>query len=197
MKRMISLAFNSYVSTGICGPSTSSTTGKTNDSINSNIISDSKQSPVLRGRYSIFEVANWFLAKESMTHKKLQKLCYYAQAWFYTLKGIVLEDTEFEAWVHGPVSPELYDRFKGFEFNPIRMKGEYKTSILPEDQELLESVWETYGDHTGNALEALSHSESPWIEARKGCSSGERCSNCISLESMKEYYQSIYSGGEA
>lgn len=196
MKKMISLAFNSYVSTGICAPSISSTIGKNDDS-RLNIISNNQLSQTLHGRYSVFEVANWFLSKSSMTHKKLQKLCYYAQAWFYTLKGIVLEDTVYEAWIHGPVSPELYERFKSFEFNTICMKGKYKTCILPEDQELLESVWETYGDHTGNALEALSHSEAPWIEARKGCSSGERCSNCISLDSMKEYYQSIYSGGEA
>ena len=33
-------------------------------------------------KYSVFEIANWFLLKESMSHKKLQKLCYYAQAWF-------------------------------------------------------------------------------------------------------------------
>lgn len=32
------------------------------------------------GKYSIFDVANWFLSKGDMTQKKLQKLCYYAQA---------------------------------------------------------------------------------------------------------------------
>ena len=29
-------------------------------------------------KLNIFDVANWFLSKEEMTHKKLQKLCYYA-----------------------------------------------------------------------------------------------------------------------
>lgn len=38
-------------------------------------------------KYSVFDVANWFLAHETMMHKKLQKLCYYAQAWFYALKN--------------------------------------------------------------------------------------------------------------
>ena len=29
---------------------------------------------------NIQDVAYWFLLKQSMTHKKLQKLCYYAEA---------------------------------------------------------------------------------------------------------------------
>ena len=30
---------------------------------------------------NIMDVARLFLSQESMSHKKLQKLCYYAQAW--------------------------------------------------------------------------------------------------------------------
>ena len=37
-------------------------------------------------KYSVLDVANWVLTHEAMTHKKLQKLCYYAQAWYYALK---------------------------------------------------------------------------------------------------------------
>ena len=149
------------------------------------------------GKYSVFEIANWFLTKETMTHKKLQKLCYYAQAWCYTLKGYRLMDTVFEAWVHGPVSPALYDKFKCFSFSSIKLAGDYTPRIASDDIELRESVWETYGDHTGNALEALTHSEPPWIEARAGYAPNERCNVPISLESMKRYYASIYLGGDA
>ena len=39
------------------------------------------------GRYSVYEIADWFLNKGNMTQKKLQKLCYYAQAWCYALKN--------------------------------------------------------------------------------------------------------------
>ena len=79
------------------------------------------------GKYSVYDVANWFLSKGEMTHKKLQKLCYYAQAWCYALKGYRLEDTDFQAWVHGPVSPALWERFKGFGYDSIRIKGSVKT----------------------------------------------------------------------
>lgn len=146
------------------------------------------------GRYSVLEIANWFLAKECMTQKKLQKLCYYAQAWCYALKGYRLEDTDYQAWVHGPVSPVLYEKFRSFGYNIIRMKGKYKTSIKEEDQELLKDVWETYGDRTGNALEVLSHRELPWQEARRGFRPDERCNIVISPITMASYYSSIYSG---
>ena len=33
------------------------------------------------GKYSVFDIADWFLKKGNMTQKKLQKMCYYAQAW--------------------------------------------------------------------------------------------------------------------
>lgn len=146
------------------------------------------------GRYSIYDVADWFLSKAAMTHKKLQKLCYYAQAWSYALKNRRLIRADFQAWVHGPVSPALYDRFKNFGYDTIRLCGEYKCNMKEEDIELLENVWETYGEQTGNSLEALTHRELPWLEARKGYGENEKCTVVISPEVMKKYYKSIYVG---
>lgn len=146
------------------------------------------------GRYSIYDVADWFLSKGAMTHKKLQKLCYYAQAWSYALKNRRLIRADFQAWVHGPVSPALYDRFKNFGYDTIRLRGEYKCNMKEEDIELLENVWETYGEQTGNSLEALTHRELPWLEARKGYGENEKCTVVISPEVMKKYYKSIYVG---
>lgn len=146
------------------------------------------------GKYSVFDIANWFLQKEEMTQKKVQKLCYYAQAWCYALRGYRLIDTDFQAWVHGPVSPPLWERFKSFGYDPIRIKGASRVRFDENDVKLLEDVWDTYGDNTGNALEALTHREVPWIEARKGYEPEERCTVVISPETMASYYKSIYSG---
>ena len=76
----------------------------------------------------------------------------------------------------------------------IRMRGNYVSKISEEDQELLQDVWETYGDRTGNALEVLSHRELPWQEARQGYKPDERCSVVISPATMASYYKSIYNG---
>lgn len=151
--------------------------------------------------YSIFQVSKWFLKKDSMTLKRLQKLCYYAQAWFYTLKDKKLADTEFQAWAHGPVSYDLWNELKS-KYYGISVMYDYTTEDLPccddivdpDDVELLEMVWNTYGDQSGTALEALTHTEDPWIKARGTCRDNEKCSNEISLDSMKEYYRRIYSG---
>ena len=162
------------------------------------VVLDNSTEPIINveetGRYSVYDVANWFLKKEPMTHKKVQQLCYYAQAWAYALKGYRLEDTDFQAWVHGPVSPALWERFKSFGYDTIVIKGDLKFPFSAEDNQLLEDVWDTYGYNTGNALEALSHRELPWVEAREGYSPNERCSVVISPVTMAQYYKSIYSG---
>lgn len=59
---------------------------------------------------SVLDVAEWFLHRKSFTHKQLQKLCYYAQAWHCALLNKTLFDEEIQAWVHGPVCPVLYSR---------------------------------------------------------------------------------------
>lgn len=145
--------------------------------------------------YSIFDVAEWFLQKQPMTHKKLQKLCYYAQAWSYTLLDRPICDSIFEAWVHGPVSPELYEKYAGSGWNDI-VAEERKLNFDRKSEELLESVYSTYGNISGNELEALTHSELPWLNARGNLGIYEISNNPISPEDMKKYYKTIYIGGE-
>lgn len=142
----------------------------------------------------VYDVANWFLSKEKMTHKKLQKLCYYAQAWSYALKDKPLIDAEFQAWVHGPVCPQLYEQYKGSGMMDLTADPRSHFDFSSNEEELLESVWETYGSLTGNALEVLTHSEPPWRNARAGCAENQICQNVISSEDMKRYYKSIYIG---
>jgi len=152
-----------------------------------------KNDGIPMNKLSIEDVANWFLAKESMTHKKLQKLCYYAVAWGYTLTGdnIVVDD-QFQAWVHGPVSPTLYKIYEGSGWNLLpSFIGQI--NFPPNVEEIMESVWLTYGDKGGNELEALSHSEQPWIQARAGSVDSARTTNPIDVQVMKDFYNSIKS----
>lgn len=145
---------------------------------------------------SIFDVADWFLCKEKMTHKKLQKLCYYAQAWSYAIQPEPLTNAVFEAWVHGPVCRELYDKYRGYGFDYLP-SPDHTPTLDPATEDFLGSVWETYGDKTANALEALSHSEPPWQKARFGLPPDEPSDVRIEPDDMRKYYRSIYSGGDA
>lgn len=149
---------------------------------------------VEKGRYSIFCIADWFLSKEPMPYDKVQGLCYYAQAWCYTLKGYKLTDTDFLAWPCGTVAPALYERFWYLGYEDITVPEKGNLDVEPEDISLLEDIWVTYGDRTGNALATLTCREFPWIEARVRYTEEEPFAVVISPESMKTYYKSIYIG---
>ncbi|HGF1448435.1 TPA: Panacea domain-containing protein [Streptococcus suis] len=146
--------------------------------------------------YTIKQISDWFLFQSSMTPKKLQKLSYYFEAWGNALFNTsLIYNTKFEAWVHGPVSPELYQMYRGYGWNEIEKLDTSNDSEFEEESLfLLESVWETYGDKSANELEALTHSEMPWIKARGNISENEACNNAISTQDMREFYLSIYSG---
>lgn len=137
---------------------------------------------------NIFRIADYFLSKESMSHKKLQKLCYFAQAWFLANYGCPLIPNRFEAWVHGPVSPDLYSRYRdwGWEYIP-----QYEDDIKldnPQTANFLEKVYDVYGEYSADQLEMITHKEEPWIKARQGCAAGAYSRNPISLKDMRDYY---------
>lgn len=68
----------------------------------------------------IKDVADWFLLKKNMSNKKIQKLCYYAEAWSLALLNQdIAQNSDFEAWVHGPVSKVLYKVYREFGWNKL------------------------------------------------------------------------------
>lgn len=137
------------------------------------------------------DIANFFLTKEGITNKKLQKLCYYAQAWYYALYNQELFTEKIEAWVHGPVIPELYNKYANMGYNEIK-----KNNQIPEmddnTKKFLDQIWNIYGELDGDQLEALTHREDPWINARHGLDPKTPSNNIISLEDMGRYYREKY-----
>jgi uncharacterized phage-associated protein len=149
--------------------------------------------------YQVNQIADWFLASidreagDTISHLKLQKLMYYAQAWSLALNDSSLFDEDFEAWTHGPVLPSLWQRFKEFDQDSIPLKAIISTTeFSTEDEKLLSDILNSYGDLSAKHLEELTHSETPWREAR-GNLPIEVCSNnIISQELMQEYYRRLY-----
>src|SRR5665213_976839 len=144
--------------------------------------------------YSADQVADTLLTlarnqRIEITNLKLQKLMYYSQAWNLAFTNEALFCEEFEAWVHGPVIPSLFRRFKHLRWSPII------EDVHPvADEKLvghLGNVITTYGPATGGQLERLSHSESPWKDAR-GDLAPEMPSNAvISKDSIRIFYVGI------
>lgn len=144
---------------------------------------------------NVYDIANWFLFRESMSNKKLQKMCYYAQAWYAALYNKILFRERIEAWVHGPVIPKLYNEYKSYGWDLIPSPKE-QPSFCENVEELLESVYLTYHDLTGYELELLTHSEDPWINARNGIGCLVPSNNSISFEDMHNFYLKLYEEGQ-
>ena len=133
-----------------------------------------------------------------MSHLKLQKLLYYIQAFHLAYFESPLIDDDFEAWLHGPVSKKIYDTIKDFSvlYNDIEFKGNeeqidgaLKFKLTTEQVALIDEVLTEYAALSGTELETLTHSEAPWIEARKECGFGDACRKVISKEAMYNYYK--------
>lgn len=137
----------------------------------------------------ISEVAKYFLKKEPMSHKKLQKICYYAQAWYLANFGVPLMPNVFEAWIHGPVSPELYYVYKDWGWLPIRQNENVISNIDDKTASFLDLVYNVYGSYSGDQLENFTHQEEPWQKARRGYAPSEYCRVPILESDMREYYR--------
>lgn len=149
--------------------------------------------------YTIFDVAKWFLNIDcNMSHKKLQKLCWYAYSWDrfinYNAEKSKLDETfikneRVEAWVHGPVFPNLYDNVRYNNQTKIKSAS---SNLSNEFNTFLTKIYETYGSYTGEELESISHQELPWINARKNINNFERCNNEMQLNDIISEYSNRY-----
>ena len=145
------------------------------------------------------DVANFFLwyanehgDGEPPSNKKIQKLVYYAHAWYLSLYDKRLFDEPIEAWVNGPVIPVLYHRFKEYGWSPIPEKVD-KPDLLPQVLNHLDETADVFMPLDAWELEQMTHAELPWQNARKGYESTERCNVIIADEDMKEFFRKVMS----
>lgn len=126
-----------------------------------------------------------------MSAMKLQKLVYYAQAWSLVWDERPLFLERIEAWANGPVLPALYSQHKGkFLVGPSDISG--NTGMLDAKEiETIDAVLKYYGGFTAQQLSDLTHSESPWKDARGSLIASERGQQEITHAAMAEYYGSL------
>lgn len=139
---------------------------------------------------NVMQLARCILDKQGdMTTMKLQKLCYYCQAWSMAWDERPIIEENFEAWANGPVCPELFERHQGkYTVTAKDFRVSYVNAFDEDQEETIDKVLEYYGDKAPHWLSELTHMEEPWRNARKGCAPGERCNAVISLDDMQQYY---------
>ncbi|MGN6103013.1 MAG: Panacea domain-containing protein [Devosia sp.] len=137
-------------------------------------------------------IATWFINEadrdsgEAITHLKVQKLVYYAEAWFLANFDRTLINEDLQAWAHGPVSPTVYAKYRdrGYEaLSPERPRS------LPEGvPDFLSEVYKEYGQFSAKKLEALTHKELPWRVARGKLPPEAKCTTPIDRLIMRNFY---------
>ena len=137
-------------------------------------------------------VAKYFLAKvdeevgDGISNLKLQKLVYYAQAYHLAMYDEPLFRDRIEAWEHGPVVPDLYHAYKGCGSGNIPVPQDFEPDKYDErTADLLDEVYNVFGQYSAWKLRNMTHEERPWVEAYEG---GER-GRVISHRSMREFYR--------
>lgn len=148
---------------------------------------------------SIFDIANFFRSKEKMTHKKLQKLSYYAYAWYIALyneekdkiNNRICNKVVFEAWVHGPVCKSLYDKYSDNYGQVDKYNGKLSELISGETKKFLETIYKVFGKYTGDELEVMTHHEYPWQNARNTLPPSAPSNEPILESDMFDYYNSL------
>lgn len=146
----------------------------------------------MKGTVHVRDVAAYVLRERGgMSTFKLQKLCYYSQAWHYTLFGKKLFPQRIEAWVNGPVSPVLYQHHRGRYFIDVDdLRGD--PGALSESQRsVVDQVLAIYGPLSPVELVDRTHVEDPWRDARDGLPPRERGDSEITVEAMARYYSRL------
>lgn len=142
----------------------------------------------MRSKYSAYDIATWFIWKnsieqtnnqidaeeyevyEGLSHLKVQKLLYYAQGVSLAANGKPLFNETIVAWPHGPVVKEVYEKFEVFGRNDIP-ENEILDNIDSiqlitndiETSEILDLVYENFGGYTAWQLREKTHEKgAPW-----------------------------------
>lgn len=102
---------------------------------------------------------------DGISNLKLQKLMYYAQGFHCAIFDNPLFSDEICAWTHGPVVENLYHQYKHHASNHISAAQTFdKESLTKDEFELIEEVFEVFGQYSAWKLRNMTHEEAPWLE---------------------------------
>lgn len=139
-------------------------------------------------------IAYVFERLEEVTPLMLQKLLYFIQGESYALTGKPMFHENCQAWIHGPVFPEVYDMFRDFKYNPIEdarfaiFEGT-GDELTDEERKVIDLVLDTFGMYSGKVLEKITHEETPWKIARRGYADDIPSDETITMENISAYFR--------
>lgn len=141
---------------------------------------------------TVYDVARYIIDKHgAVSAWKLQKLCYYCQAWSIAWTDRPLFDEDFEAWRNGPVCPKLYDIHRGQYMVKAGDIMGMPDNLDADQKDTIDTVLAHYGNWEPHQLVEQTHNDDPWKNARGGLDPAEPCKTVITKESMGTFYGSL------
>lgn len=132
-------------------------------------------------------------SKYEITNMSLQKLLYYVEAFTEVLLHKRLFDNRCEAWIYGPVYPEIYNKYKSFGKAQIIIdEANLSDSLDSSITDIIDFVLSQFAIYNGVTLKDLSHAEAPWKNAHAGYAAKEHCTEQISHEAITDYFTAIH-----
>lgn len=130
---------------------------------------------------------------DTITNLKLQKLLYYAQAWFLVNNNNErLFSDDIVAWQYGPVVEAVYNRFQIFGRTPIEIECNLDfDDISAEVQQYLREFCQEFFRFSATELVGMTHNELPWNEAVKN-----GYGSVINTDTMFRFYTDLLNQDE-
>lgn len=152
-------------------------------------------------KYTAKQIAHWFIWRNKIAEDmeggdplsllKLLKLMHYAEGSFLATERGSLFSNPIIAWRHGPVIKSLWDLYADEPYSlPVSDDEKQQLSLIcKEDQDLLEDVFQTFGQLSAWKLRNMMLQETPWIKATNN---GEIMNCEIKRELIKAYFKENY-----
>jgi uncharacterized phage-associated protein len=124
---------------------------------------------------------------DPLTHFRLQKLLYYAQAWSLVLRETELFPEDICAWTNGPVVEEVYRKLPDGRCAAVVPENAFDSApdLEPEDATFLKHFWDAYSVYSASQLYRMTHSEMPWQKTWEARPNGNAP---IPVEDIEEYF---------
>lgn len=144
-----------------------------------------------------FDVADYFMSccedesGDLISNLKLQKLVYYAQGFSLALLDRPLFGEPIEAWMHGPVVPALYRKYReyGNQALPVPVDVDFER-FTDDERNLLDEVYNVYGQFSAWKLRNMTHDDGPWKQTYVDGAPSE----VIQPEAMKRFFDTLVTG---
>lgn len=143
---------------------------------------------------SILDVAQYILEKgklDTLPYTKLERLCYYAQAWSLAWDDEPIFPEALYAGANSAVCPEFFQSVNNRLYISVT-ENIGVSEILSDDQKSsVDAVIEYYYDYSTVRLGQLIRAEFPWHDARCLLEANKNATGSITYENMKKYYKTF------